>query len=69
MHHYVYKGVKPDGTTVEGECDSKAMQDVYRRMEYFGLRPVSVGEHDELLAPPAPEAQARPPEAGAPISA
>jgi type II secretory pathway component PulF len=45
MALFAYKGLKSDGTIVEGLCEARVPQDAYRRMEYHGLLPINVSEY------------------------
>ena len=59
MKTFHFKGVRRDGSVVEGLHQAHVLQEVYRRMEYRGLYPVSACELDEsaaiLLPTPRPE--------------
>jgi len=63
MKTFIYKGVRLDGTVVQGMHEAEVLQEVYRRMEYRGLYPVSAREVDDstaILMPasaPAPRTQ------------
>jgi hypothetical protein len=53
MKTFLFKGVRSDGTIVEGEYQANVLQDVFRRMELHGMYPLKATEvvHGEMPAP------------------
>ena len=53
MKTFLFKGVRSDGTIVEGEYQADVLQDVFRRMELHGMYPLKATEvvRAEMPAP------------------
>lgn len=53
MKTFLFKGVRNDGTIVEGEYQAEVLQDVFRRMELHGMYPLKATEvvRTEMPAP------------------
>jgi type II secretory pathway component PulF len=62
MKTFTYKGVRNDGTVVEGEYQANVLQEVYRRMELHGMFPIKASEVVRPKMPAANEAPAAPAE-------
>ena len=46
MATFLYKAVKTDGRTTEGELEAGGRQDAFRQMETLGLRPIKLAERN-----------------------
>ncbi len=46
MPTFLYKAVKTDGRTTEGELEAGGRQDAFRQMETLGLRPIKLAERN-----------------------